>query len=229
MQNGIFEIGTLGTLTDFFIIIKEKFLEYTNFELLDSTELSLTFNTKIYDIILKITDTKITDISSTNTSNSLKLEFIKNNISINSISVNYSSSITQDAISSRYINLFVHNNNNNNSMFYAFLNYSANTITTNTMFGNIISKSILDDTQTNRFIIANNFYNSEATNYLTLSNPITNSANGIVMINSMLLNSSVYIDYIPVMYNCSKVTENRYYTINNKKYFSLTSNILIKE
>lgn len=228
MQNGIFEIGLIGTLTDFFSTIKTKFLEYTNFELLESTDLSLTFDTKIYDVVLKITDTKISDTSSTSTSNSLKFEFLKNNISISNLSVSYSQSSTAlDTSVIRKINLFTHSNNN--LIFYAFLNYSATIVTMNNIFGSITSKALSDDTITNRFIIGNNFYNVDTLTSFTVQNLFSGNSTGIVMINLILSNSSIYTDYVPNMYNCSKVIENKYYNINNKKYYSLTANILIEE
>ena len=230
-KNGIFEIGTLGTLTDFFTILKTKVLEYTDWELLESTEISLTFDTKIHGVTLKITDAKITDVSSSLTSNYIKLEFIRDNISTASFNnIQYSLSVaSSDTTATRSINLFVHKNNN--AILINFSHYGVTSWAWGNVFGSINSKSISDNTETQRYIVGSNFYSAETGNYLLLKKDFTNPANnGISMINLHLINTNnFYFDYVPYLYNCTQLSSGKYYTINGKEYFSIDSNILIEE
>lgn len=227
MINGTFEIGSTGTLSDFFTELKIKLVEIADFEVVESTDISVTFNTNIHEVTLKITDSKITDTSTTTISNILKFEFLKNNISLRSFTMAYiSSAVAQTVLASRLIHLIVHKTTNTTVL--GFNTYNNLNINISYMFGKTMSNSIADNSATERFFIGDGYYNPQTTSYLSMYCPITYSSSGIVTL-SLMLGSSNYIDYIPTMLNCTRVTENRYYMINNKKYYALTSNILVEE
>lgn len=232
MKNGSFAVSSVGTLTDFFALVIEKIQEYTDFTLTESTELSAIFNTHIDDLMLKITDNTILSTSSTNASNTLKFTFLRNNISIASYTVAYSNnSYTINQSDTRTINIVVHCTNDAN--VYSINPYSTAIADLNFIICKVNPKKILDNEVKSGCLIYGNYYPSDSNSYRSLKRDITYSANGIVMMNFCITYSSTsssnYDMYVPYMYTCSSVTANRYYLINNKKYFALTSNLLILE
>lgn len=231
MVNGFFEIGSIGTLADFFTVLKEKLLEYTDFTLTESTDLSLTFDTKIHSVTLVVTDSKIDDASSTTINNALKFEFFKSTTSVGSFTVIYTSSgVTASTEKARSIKLSAYKNAHGDT-FYSFIASGSTTTTFDIsyVFSKISSKDILTNTEVSRFGIGNKFYDDSAVSNLTLSNPITSKASGMVMLNSLLTQSSTYTEYVDRLYNCSTVTANMVYKISNKNYFALNTNLLVEE
>lgn len=232
MKNGSFEVSSVGTLLDFFALVVEKISEYTEFTLTESTELSATFDTHIDDIVLEVTDSQITSASSTNSSNALRLTFIRNSVTLTSYNIIYANNVLKVTDSNtRCINIIVHCTSDTN--IYNINTYSNTTMDSNFMICKVKSQSILDNSESTGCFIYGNYYPSDSNSSKYIFRSTLNySANGTVMINLMissLSSSSSYDKYIPYMYNCSNITSNRYYLINNKKYFALTSNLLILE
>lgn len=232
MKNGSFSVSSVGTLTDFFALVIEKIQEYTDFTLTESTELSATFDTNIDGLLLKITDNTISSTSSTNASNALKFTFLRNNVSIASYTVAYSvNSYTINQSGTRTINIVVHCTNDAN--VYSINPYSTAIVDLNFIICKVNPKKILDNSTFSGCLMYGSYYPSDSNSSCFLIRDIANSANGIVMKNFCIAysssSSSNYDMYVPYMYTCSSVTANRYYLINNKKYFALTSNLLIEE
>lgn len=232
MKNGIFSVSSVGTLTDFFALVIEKIQEYTDFTLTESTELSATFDIHIDDLTLKITDSNISSTSSANASNALNFKFFRNSVSVVSYNIVYSNnSYTISQETTRNIHIVVHCTNDTN--VYSINPYSIAIVDLNFIICKVNSKAILDNSQNSGCFLYGNYYPSDSNESRYIKRDLLYSANGIVMMNLCICygssSSSNYDLYIPNMYTCSNVTANRYYLINNKKYFALTSNILIEE
>lgn len=228
--NGFFEVGSAKTLTDFFVSLKNSILEHTDWKLIESesTSIKLVFNTKIDDITCTITDRQITSESSTTTSNNLLFAYSRNGKSVNNIVASYSQStysLSQNA--DRCIKIMVHNNDN--IKLVSFINFNFNTATwSNNSLGKFKTTNIASGEVIDRYAIGTTLYRSDTNSSLVVYAYITTSCTGgIVMMN--LVNSNTITDYVNNCYNCSTVISGSYYQINGKKYFALTTNILVEE
>lgn len=232
MKNGSFSVSSVGTLTDFFALVIEKIQEYTDFTLTESTELSAIFDIHIDDLTLKITDSNISSTSSANASNALRFTFLRNSVSVAGYSIVYSNnSYTISQETTRNINIVVHCTNDAN--VYSINPYSTAIVDLNFIICKVNPKKILDNELKSGCFLYGSYYPSDSNESRCIKRELLYSANGIVMMNLCIgygsSSSSNYDMYVPNMYTCSNITANRYYLINNKKYFALTSNILIEE
>lgn len=190
--NGFFTIEVNGTLTDLFSLLKEYICNKTDWQLISETDISLSFNTNIYGVILNITDDKITDLDSTVTSTSLKFSAIRNSIAISSFTVSYvNTGKSQTEVCERRVLLNVHSNANMD--FVCFRNYSSysKTFEFANIVGKVSTKTIQEGSDVQRYILGDRFYDPSSDSYLNFIKPLTYQAVSGVILNNLILQKTI--------------------------------------
>jgi hypothetical protein len=99
-----------------------------------------------------------------------------------------------------------------------------------TNFGLLNTTNISDGTSGQTLIAGCSCYdpNDCAKTAGTVVQPFTSSANGVVMVNYLITRSNYIVERFDNVYNCTTLSQNYTWSINNKKYFAFGTNTLFE-
>lgn len=227
--NGFYNITSNGDLTSFFEALRDSLPTYTGFtvaEFMPEDTFSITFDTKIGGITLKLSS----DATSSVSKQSIEFTYIsKNNITLksNSIAIQGSNAYST-ALMTRALNF--HTFENSVYKNFAMCTWNSNYCTCHLQYdiGTAKVKSILDDTSQDMYFCGNEFYNDDTATTLYSLSPLLNNlqCSGVCMLPFMLKSSDNSSDlmathYLEGLYASSDASYYKKYKIGNKQYIAL--------
>jgi hypothetical protein len=242
MINGTYEISSTGTAMAFFKAIKEAITAYTDWTVTTGDELELNCTTSVTGAKVHIYDTGGTSSSKNSGSSQVCFDYVLTSSAgtvTNSTKIYYCYSIySSTSATSRKIYMHVYEDKNKGIYYVEFTNYkqtiplfiASSTDYTNTNFGLFSTTKIKNESASQVVVAGFSCYdpNDYTQTAGTVPQPIVNYANGVVMMNYLVVRNSYITERFDSVYNCSYLRANYNWSINGKKYFTPNSYTLFE-
>jgi hypothetical protein len=244
MVNGTYEITSTGTAVEFFTAVKDAITTYTDWTVETGGDLELTCTTSVPGATVHIYDKSGTSSSSSSKIDGLYFEYVLTSdtgTTTNKTTISYASSVNPTTTSAtRKIYMHVYENVSKNIYYIEFTRYdqlipvfgfsTLSSATTN--FGLFNSTNINDGTSGQTLIASRSCYDpsnySKTAGTVTQMFTSTSSANGVVMVNYLITRSNYIVERFDNVYNCTTLSQNYTWSINNKKYLTFGTNTLFE-
>jgi hypothetical protein len=241
MVNGTYEITSTGTAVEFFTALKDAITTYTDWTVESGGDLELTCTTSVPGATVHIYDCGGTSATGS-ASTGVYFEYILTSDAgsvTNKRQLYYSSSnYTTTSKTTRTIYMHVYEDVSKNIYYIEFTRYNqlvplfgisdSTVVTTN--FGVLNITNISDGTSGQTLIAGCSCYgpNDCAKTAGIICRTFGVTAKGVVMVNYLIKRSDYIVERFDNVYNCTTLSANYTWSINNKKYFAFGTNTLFE-